>query len=219
MPVKVSEVEDDEMLRAFTISSVAFQRNESVWDAMYPKHWQDSGRKAAAKRWIAQKKTNPHTLFAKAVDETTGTIIGVAVWFIYHPSILAPANGTIQGEEADYEDDDDVAWCKEIIAEFARWREGSVFITNRLLVDLECLAVDPAWQKHGAGDALVKFGCQKADELGVTGVVGSTAAGKRVYEKNGYMDVSGPAGLRVSEQFSDRQVQHLTWMMRPRRAK
>lgn len=186
MPITVTEIEDADMLRAFTITSLAFQRNEPFWDVVYPQHWTEVRREAAAKRWTARKRTDPKARFVKAVDEESGEIMGMAKWLIYHPSVGDVPESQIEGEGPGDGDPEQRALCDALVANFLIPRNEAILRTKGHLVDLDALAVDPVWQRKGAGDALVKWGCLKADELGVEAVVESTICAKKVYGDNGF---------------------------------
>ena len=82
------------------------------------------------------------------------------------------------------------------------------------MVSLDALAIDPMWQKRGAGDALTRWGVRKADELGIMAVVESTSCGRRVYEKNGFRKIKHVV-VEVPEKWQSRPKQVFDWMERP----
>jgi GNAT superfamily N-acetyltransferase len=55
--------------------------------------------------------------------------------------------------------------------------------------DLHMLHTDPEYQGQGAGGALMEWGKQKADELGLPTYLESSAKGHRFYQKHGFKDV------------------------------
>lgn len=80
----------------------------------------------------------------------------------------------------------------------------------------DILAIDPAHQRKKAGDALVKWGLQKADELGLEAVVESSVFGRGLYEKNGFVwkeDVKV-----IVPGWEDRPVGGFAWMEKPKKA-
>lgn len=77
-------------------------------------------------------------------------------------------------------------------------------------------AIDPAHQRKKVGDALVKWGLQKADELGLEAVVESSVFGKGLYEKNGFVFVED---VKVEVPgFEERPVGGYAWLVRPKKA-
>ena len=49
----------------------------------------------------------------------------------------------------------------------------------------DILSIDPAHQRKKVGDALVKWGLKKADELGLPAFLEATEAGNALYERHG----------------------------------
>ena len=79
----------------------------------------------------------------------------------------------------------------------------------------DILSIDPAHQRKKVGDALVKWGLKKADELGLPAVVESSVFGKGLYEKNGFVfekDVT----MRLPEQWKGRPKSRYAWLVRPK---
>jgi GNAT superfamily N-acetyltransferase len=54
-----------------------------------------------------------------------------------------------------------------------------------IIIDLLSLVVDQAYRGRGAGRMLIRFGTNKADELGIETVVSSLPSAKGAYEKCG----------------------------------
>jgi GNAT superfamily N-acetyltransferase len=54
-----------------------------------------------------------------------------------------------------------------------------------IIIDLLSLVVDQAYRGRGAGRMLIRFGTDKADELGIETVVSSLPSAKGAYEKCG----------------------------------
>lgn len=51
---------------------------------------------------------------------------------------------------------------------------------------LEICFVEPSYRRRGAGNLLVQWGTQKADEMGLEAFVESTDDGKPLYAKHGF---------------------------------
>lgn len=169
MVIEVSPAEDVDMDRLFEITSLAFDRNEPVWDAMYPAHWTAEGRKHGAERLRDIQDSDPHATFIKAVDAETGEIAGMAKWLIFQNAF--PKSSTADSKywptEADYN------YYQAMVPIFLQKREAALKRTNGNLVSLDLLTVDPAYQKKGVGQAMVQWGTDKADALGLPAVVES----------------------------------------------
>ena len=56
-------------------------------------------------------------------------------------------------------------------------------------VDLHMLHTDPKHQRRGAASSLLKWGTQKADELGLPAYLESSTEGHHLYGKHGFEDV------------------------------
>ena len=54
------------------------------------------------------------------------------------------------------------------------------------ILDLQILVTDPKYQRQGAGSMLVKWGCDKADELGIIGTLTASKAGLKTYLKHDF---------------------------------
>lgn len=169
MGIKVCVANEADMDRLFEITSLAFERNEPVWDAMYPSHWTAEGRKHGAERLRDVQKSDPHATFLKAVDDETGEIAGMAKWLIFQSAF--PDSITLDAKywptEADYK------YYQDMVPIFLSRRNEALKRTNGNLVSLDLLTVDPVHQNKGVGQALVEWGTAKADSLDLEAVVES----------------------------------------------
>ena len=57
---------------------------------------------------------------------------------------------------------------------------------NLYIQVLEICFVEPQYRRHGAGSLLVRWGTDKADEMGLEAFVESTDDGKPLYAKHGF---------------------------------
>ncbi|KAK4635009.1 hypothetical protein CLAFUW4_00979 [Fulvia fulva] len=212
MGIKVCVANEADMDRLFEITSLAFERNEPVWDAMYPSHWTAEGRKHGAERLRDVQKSDPHATFLKAVDDETGEIAGMAKWLIFQSAF--PDSITLDAKywptEADYK------YYQDMVPIFLSRRNEALKRTNGNLVSLDLLTVDPVHQNKGVGQALVEWGTAKADSLDLEAVVESSVFGKRLYEKNGFVfkeqvEVAVPGEI-------DRAPGAFAWLERPKRS-
>jgi predicted N-acetyltransferase YhbS len=77
--------------------------------------------------------------------------------------------------------------------------------------------VDPAHQRKKVGDALVRWGIERADEKNFETVVESSKFGKGLYMKHGFVwvkDVEFGA-----EGFPERKKGGYAWLVRPKQGK
>lgn len=214
MPYQVAEAEEADMERLFTIIAKAFASNEPFFDIMYPQHWTPEGRKIGGERFLKVKTLEYYTKFVKAFNPSTGEIIGAAKWNIYNGKI---PDSEVPHDTTNYwktESDQAIASFKG--AEFVKSRNAHIAQTNGHLLSLDILAIDPAYQRKGAGGMLVKWGTDEADRQGVDTTVESSVFGKGLYEKNGFVfhrDVvlpDPPEGQPAGEM-------KFAWLIRPKK--
>ncbi|KAK4548609.1 hypothetical protein LTR36_009519 [Oleoguttula mirabilis] len=215
MGTKVLEAEDADMYRIFEIASLAFAKNEPMWDVMWPKHWLDSGRQVGAERMRQIKHTDPHTKYMKAVEEGSGAIMGFAKWNIYDNSL--PDLDAIKAVGDFWDNDEEKMYATSMTQLFLEERNAAIKQSDGNLVSLDILTIDPAYQRKGVGDALVKWGTQTADELGVEAIVESSPPGRGLYEKNGYVFVKDVVMRAPGEQWKDRPEAKFAWLIRPKK--
>ncbi|KAK4507524.1 hypothetical protein PRZ48_001259 [Zasmidium cellare] len=213
MPVNVLPAEDADMPRIFEIAALAFARNEPIWDAQFPKHWTPEGRKVGGERMTLTKNSDPYTTYLKAVDVDSGKILGMAKWNIYQNTRPDPSKVKGWGDEW-YETEAEQNYIKAMVPVFLAKRNAAIERTNGNLVSLDILSIDPAHQRKKVGDALVKWGLKRADELGLPAVVESSVFGKGLYEKNGF--IFGEDVRVVVPGFEDWPVGEFAWLERPK---
>lgn len=146
----------------------------------------------------------------KVTDTETGEIVAISFWRLPIQNIqpatfkseqAADAEGSIQQEaipEADRR-------TKKFWAEVEETKKSffEEFLGNRVhackfsiqqifqhrshsCADLHLLITHPSHRRRGAGSMLVKWGCDKADELGIMAACTASTAGEFVYKKNGF---------------------------------
>ncbi|RAL59152.1 hypothetical protein DID88_006708 [Monilinia fructigena] len=101
-----------------------------------------------------------------------------------------------------------------MIAE-AKWNIWKGLIPSEDDLDaLDILAVDPEYQRRGAGRLLVRWGTAIADELGYMAVVEASEAGRPLYESEGFEFVKF-AETNIPEKWRNRKGDKYVWMVRP----
>jgi GNAT superfamily N-acetyltransferase len=212
MAVQVLPAEDADMHRIFSIAALAFDRNEPFWDLMYPNHWTEEGKRAGGERMLKTKHEDPNTIFLKAVGPETGEIMGMAKWNVYDNVMPDMSEITDAGDH--WESKDDREYATAMVNAFLKDRNEAVKAGQGNLVSLDILAIDPAYQRRGVGSALVKWGTDKADEMGVDAVVESSVFGKGLYQKNGFVFIKD-VEIPRPEKWREFAPSRYAWLIRP----
>lgn len=220
MTIQVLEAEDGDYPRIFEVSSRSFDRNEHLWDVLYPEHWTPAGRAKGAERMRETNATDKFTTYLKAVEVETGTIVGMAKWNVFDhemPPDPADQSETQQVKQNHWHSEDEQQYAEAMIAKFVERRNAALKASNGHLVGLDILAIDPDHQRKGVGGALVAWGTKKADEMGCEAVVESSVPGRGLYEKNGFVwleDVS----FEAADRWPGRPPALFAWLVRPKKA-
>ena len=80
----------------------------------------------------------------------------------------------------------------------------SMTITDIVVVDLEIIATLPEYQGKGAAGQLMRWGVQRADELGVPCYLEANTLGRPIYERFGF---------RVAGEFTLEEIGHVEYFM------
>ncbi|KAF2731255.1 hypothetical protein EJ04DRAFT_579234 [Polyplosphaeria fusca] len=132
-------------------------------------------------------------------DTDTNEIIGEAIWEMNEmKGEIEPTKATWKSEGSD-----DQKFAETFIS--GLWEFLGQRVT-RPHMDLDSLVVAQAHRKRGAGRMLVRWGIEKADELGIETVVSSLPSARGAYEKAGlgYIEVIPPTDKLNVENPSDR---------------
>lgn len=79
---------------------------------------------------------------------------------------------------------------------------------------LDVIYTDPKHQHRGAGSKLVKWGVDRADEMGGEAFLEATPFGRHMYEQNGFQ-VMEEIVIQVPEKWADRPAIEHSFMRRP----
>lgn len=213
----MSEAADQDLYRLFEITSLAFGHTEPFWDASWPQHWTETGRKAGASRFKNLKVADSTNRFIKAIDKSSGEIIGMAKWNIYYNH--TPNFSEVHGKGEDYWDSEEQReWHDYPADQFYAERRDAMVMSNGNIVCLDVLAVNSIHQRQGVGSALVQWGTNQADKLCLFAVVESSVAGKGLYEKFGLV-CTKQVQLKVPSKWLHLGGRDYAWMVRPESAK
>lgn len=215
MKLELQPASEEDMQRLFTITSLAFAKNEPFWDAMYPRHDTEEGRKSGSERF-KKMMSRPEVHFIKAVDLDTGDIAGFGKWAVFDN--YAPDDPPTIPEDAPYwETEDERAYAEHLLKQFVACRNEAIKRTGGNMVNLDVLTIDPAYQRKGVGDMLVRWGVEKADGMGVEAVVESSVPGRRLYEKHGF-EYRKTVELELPEKWKYKDPSRFAWMERSKKA-
>jgi len=156
---------------------------------------------AVAKKRESGEEPTDESFSFKAVDTTTGELVGVAHWRIHYRD--EPVTTTIEQDALAYvvpalpqvRTKALIAFrcCLERIGRMSvalpSLKEGEDPNSAKMLrkrVYLDILAVDPRYQGQGIGKALLQWGLDEADRLGMITFLEATNEGKPLYEKFGF---------------------------------
>lgn len=136
--------------------------------------------------------SQPYTHMLKVVDsQLDNKMIALAVWDIYEHgptdaqleklcTPIPPPDGMDEGGVWDR------AWS-DFFGYIANARR--TYFPRRPVAFLNVLVVDPEHHRRGAGAMLVRWGVEKADEIGIEGILEGSRMGRPLYEKFGFQVV------------------------------
>ncbi|PVH98122.1 hypothetical protein DM02DRAFT_657602 [Periconia macrospinosa] len=214
MSFTIQECTDEDMPRAFELLSEAFGHEHPFVEYVFPAHDRPQGRRDGAERFLQWRKGDPLATNIKAVHNETGEMVGHAKWII--PKGVVPPEFELGG---DY-------WETEDQKEYAAWIYSQYLVPRRQafkdyggnVVALDLMTIDPKYQRQGAGRALLKWGTDIADELGVDAIVEATDYGKGLYASEGFQ-VQYKWTTPTPGKWAGREAQSFWWMIRPKGGK
>ncbi|PSS09158.1 hypothetical protein M430DRAFT_109561 [Amorphotheca resinae ATCC 22711] len=172
MGLTLSEATPSDFPAIVRAQYAAFHPHESMHRILWPSP--DPPTPTVLSRTVDRQlqawQADPHITWLKVTDDETGEVVAAAKWFVWAPESKTP-------------DAKDGAAAAAAAAEFFQRRRERIQGPCVLLDQLFCA---PAHQRRGAGKLLVKWGTQRADELGVKGFVEASFTGRRLYESCGF---------------------------------
>ena len=216
MSIIVRPVSDTELHRACIIEVAAYA-DSNLSSILFPGPFPPDSQQQRVDQMIQMRKDDPTIVFLQAIDIASGRMIAAAKWNLYK----TPEDTEIPIRKLEFGPGTNQEACmaffggmkekkKEILGNrphlcMLQVRRYCMEIANRGL-DLHMLHTDPEYQRRGAGSALMEWGKQKADELGLPIYLESSAKGYPFYKKHGFEDVEtfvvdfSPYGGPVHEQ-------------------
>ncbi|KAK4245685.1 hypothetical protein C7999DRAFT_33974 [Corynascus novoguineensis] len=211
--IRVREATPADLEAIIDIYSLAFDEN-IMNQLMYPKGFTASCRKAFGSRFLPEQpaedgKTSTggkkQTLVCVAEylpkgDSTDGPgeIVAFAKWGLQREPLSEEEwkNETFEATHEGWGDDCDITVVNTFICEMNRIQRDHA--KGEAALYLHIIGCAPARQRSGAGSALMQWGVNLADSLGLPSRLEASPAGYGLYRKFGYEDVA-VMDVKVSE--------------------
>ncbi|KAH8885816.1 hypothetical protein GQ53DRAFT_845228 [Thozetella sp. PMI_491] len=217
--VGVALLHDEDIPACFQVLSESFGHDAPFIDIYFPRHDTPHGQAQGSERLATWKQNSNESTFLKVVArvavENREKIIGLAVWT--HMTVPPPAElEKVENIEQVWPDRNDREYMSRLWKDYIVPRTKAIADSNgKGVYVLELLAVHPEYQRLGAGTALVKWGTQAADRLGLEAIVEATPVGRRLYEQCGLSVEIEEMYFEVGHEFDDgRQKPKLSFMRR-----
>jgi GNAT superfamily N-acetyltransferase len=211
MGLTLSEATPSDFPAIVRAQYAAFHPHESMHRILWPSP--DPPTPTVLSRTVDRQlqawQADPHITWLKVTDDETGEVVAAAKWFVWAPESKTPdakdgaaaaaaaavgpqwpakisADWILESERGTGNCGagvEDKPFVEYIVEEFFQRRRERIQGPCVLLDQLFCA---PAHQRRGAGKLLVKWGTQRADELGVKGFVEASFTGRRLYESCGF---------------------------------
>lgn len=210
--IEVRLATGEDAAELFAICSIAFGSNDPAWKAYYPQHWASKGRKAGAERFLSAMQEDTHAVYHKAIDFTSGAIVGFSIWTVYnarplqHPPDLPSPDYWPNALEAEY--------GHAIMLDLMQKRHDHIKSVANNVVHLNTLAILPAYQRRGIATKLMSWGVQMADQLGFPCFVEATPSGRPLYERHGFV-LQEEVTPVMPDKFAEREPCRYAFMTRP----
>lgn len=222
MPIELHPMTEADVDAHLEIMWLSF--GPDLMSVFYPNGMSASdGEHSKADTLKAMRKNKPteQTLYVKAVDTDLPPgkqIVSTAKWQIY-PRERSEAELDKDAEEgsrdAMFSEGANVEAMKAFFSELAEKRRER--FGGEPYVLLSILVVHPEHQRRGLGALQLKYGLEKADELGVQAYLESSPKGKGLYAKYGFKEEGGMK-FDARDYGRKEDVPH-TYMVRPAKGK
>ncbi|KAL4994518.1 acyl-CoA N-acyltransferase [Aspergillus recurvatus] len=182
-------------IEAFAVADLAFASFNTLLYSTYPPSPESIAKLTAGR--LRDIATMPQANMFKAVNKETGRIIGVARWVvakeeeIVDGSIEDVVNGDVMHRTVP-ETNEASTRAFYTMATRVKWdilgvedERGQVVKLKRR-VELETLFTHPEYQGNGVGTALLQWGVDEADRLGLMAYLEATEEGRPLYDRFGF---------------------------------
>jgi GNAT superfamily N-acetyltransferase len=144
-------------------------------------------------REIQDGIVNKGILYLKCVDTTTGEIVAGARWRYVKPQQEGARERTWDEVEAAFQDhpepyeESEPEMLQALYDLFNKYKRET--LGTRSHYALDTLVTLPQHERRGAGSMLVRWGCEKADEVGVEAYLEASTIGEPMYARHGFQRV------------------------------
>ncbi|KAI9698883.1 MAG: hypothetical protein M1820_007304 [Bogoriella megaspora] len=214
MPFQIAPIENDDFLGVAQILHRGTHDSEPGFALIFPRMETPEGLAKTASILSTGYGKNDDIHWIKAVDEESGRMASSACWITY-PHDPYNTSGTFTGER---HGDDESNPLRQFFEFFYKdkWLQRSRFEeVRRPHCFLLVLWTDPDFQRKGAATALLDWGLNKADELGLACFLEASPRAHKdgFYHKRGFCDIA--AGTWIDERDPDHFRYKIIWMLRP----
>jgi GNAT superfamily N-acetyltransferase len=184
MVLEIHHISEEDLAEWSLIRYLAFTNSPSSRCFWHRQPSELSLQTLAKARRPLLKDPNDHLL--KCIDTSIDSkMIAIAHWTIHpHERMLEDLGADYEPFRAVVPEQNEAAVAPFVDLLYQSRRE---FIGTKPHLLLEIVATHPEYHRRGAGGALVKWGCDKADELGVDVHLEAHPAGIGLYEKFGFV--------------------------------
>jgi GNAT superfamily N-acetyltransferase len=179
MPLTLSVATPDDLPSLVRAQYAAFHPTDTLHVLIYPSPdpIPESVFEKTVQRQRAAWKDN--VTWVKVTDDETGAVIAVKEMWMEDEVVASGEAAKNAGKGVD-----DLEYVSFIMGEFMGRRRDRV---QGPTVVLDICFTHSGWQGKGAGKLLVKWGTEKADELGLKCFVEASYLGRPLYEKFGFV--------------------------------
>jgi hypothetical protein len=139
MTVQVSPAKGDEIREVLRIMFQAYDGQDVYIDAVFPRGLTDEGLNITYQRCLSMTEKVPGIRWEKAIDATTGKIVGGSMWTIFENT--KPARPPLDGPPGTWENEIDKEFAQVL---FNKGRDDE----NMYWADKELPIMSMCWRYH-----------------------------------------------------------------------
>lgn len=218
MPLELHPLQESDLDDYYEIVWQAFK--DDIMALLYPNGFSQAAREhikaSTLKKWRTNADTNNHM---KAVDTDLpdtapfGKIVGIAYW-IFYPNERSEAEMKAdeeKGLEDGFTPGANAPFIKAFFGAIGKCKKE--ILGGRPYVLLQMLGTHPSHHRRGVGAMHLKWGFERADELGLPVYLEASPAGTPLYARMGF-DTVGWLPFDVKEWGGKKDIPHAL-MLRP----
>ncbi|KAF1933437.1 acyl-CoA N-acyltransferase [Didymella exigua CBS 183.55] len=182
MSIVVRDVSDNELHRACIIEAAAYADSD-LNPILFPGPFPPDSQQKRVDRLIQMREDDSTAIYMQAIDKASGRMIASSKWHIYK----TPKETNIPSKKMEFGSGTNPEACIAFFGAIEERKKETM--GDRPHIYLHMLHTDPEFQGYGAGSALIDWGKQKADELGLPIYLESSIVGHGFYKKHGFKDI------------------------------